>query len=221
MKIEWVHPLFSFGPFKRVKRLQNASKTLIFRNWLDTCHKKETHEPKLYFTILGGVSRDFWTPFLDLGARSAISEPFHPLYEAKISNRCQSVVYGSITLKFFSGALGTSPHQWFNRRNEIQRRCFFWDTLVERVRLVWTHSTLKRGRREEKVERSECITLVCGCFRATTKNGRKEPFLIKMYLTSIWMLRFLQLFVYEEERPSHCSSSQHLSYFSPPSSTQD
>ena len=72
MKIEWVHPLFSFGPFKRVKRLQNASKTLIFRNWLDTCHKKETHEPKLYPTILGGVSRGFWTPFLDLGAQSAI-----------------------------------------------------------------------------------------------------------------------------------------------------
>ena len=55
-----------------------------------------------------------------------ISEPFHPLYEAKISNRSLSVVYGSITLKFFSGALGTSPHQWFNRGNEIQKKCFLW-----------------------------------------------------------------------------------------------
>ena len=72
MKIEWVHPLFSFGPFKRVKRLQNASKTLIFKNWLDTCHKKETHEPKLYPTILGGALRGFLTPFLDLGALSAV-----------------------------------------------------------------------------------------------------------------------------------------------------
>ena len=42
----------------------------------------------------------------------AFAGPFHPLYEAKISNRSLSVVYGSITLKFFSGALGTSPHQW-------------------------------------------------------------------------------------------------------------
>ena len=32
----------------------------------------ETHEPNVYPTILGGVSRGFWTPLLDLGARSAI-----------------------------------------------------------------------------------------------------------------------------------------------------
>ena len=55
----------------------------------------------------------------------AVSGPFHPLYEAKISNRSLSVVYGSITLKFFSGALGTSPHQWFDRGNKIQKKCFF------------------------------------------------------------------------------------------------
>ena len=59
-----------------------------------------------------------------------VSEPFHPLYEAKISNRSLSVVYGSITLKFFSGALGTSPHQWFNRRNEIQKKCFLGHPIV-------------------------------------------------------------------------------------------
>ena len=33
----------------------------------------------------------------------AVSGPFHPLYETKISNRSPSVVYGSITLKFFRG----------------------------------------------------------------------------------------------------------------------
>ena len=61
----------------------------------------------------------------------AVSGPFHPLYEPKISNRSLSVVYGSITLKFFSGALGTSPHQWFNRGNKIQKKCFL-DTLLSR-----------------------------------------------------------------------------------------
>ena len=32
----------------------------------------ETHEPRVYPTILGGVSRGFWSPFEDLGAQSAI-----------------------------------------------------------------------------------------------------------------------------------------------------
>ena len=59
----------------------------------------------------------------------AVSGPFHPLYETKISNRSPSVVYGSITLKFFSGALGTSLHQWFNHGNKIKKKCF-WDTLL-------------------------------------------------------------------------------------------
>ena len=70
----------------------------------------------------------FWAsfkPIFDNHVFRAVSEPFHPLYEAKISNCSPSVVYGSITLKFFSGALGTSPHQWFNRQNEIQKKCFF------------------------------------------------------------------------------------------------
>ena len=34
---------------------------------------------------------------------SIVLEAFHPLYEAKISNRSLSVVYGYITLKFFRG----------------------------------------------------------------------------------------------------------------------
>ena len=45
---------------------------MIFKNWLDTRPKMETHDPNVYLTILGGVSRGFWTPFLDPGAQSAI-----------------------------------------------------------------------------------------------------------------------------------------------------
>ena len=44
----------------------------IFKNWLGTRPKMETHEPNVYPTILGGVSRGFWSPFKDLGARSVI-----------------------------------------------------------------------------------------------------------------------------------------------------
>ena len=55
MKIEWVHPLLSFVPFKTVKRLQNGSKNIIFKNWFDTRLKMETHEPNVYPSILGGV----------------------------------------------------------------------------------------------------------------------------------------------------------------------
>ena len=45
---------------------------MIFKNWPDARLKLETHELKGYPTILGGVSRGFWTPFLDWGARSAV-----------------------------------------------------------------------------------------------------------------------------------------------------
>ena len=47
-------------------------KLAIFKNWLDTRPKMETHEPNVYPTILGGVSRGFWSPFEDLGTQSAI-----------------------------------------------------------------------------------------------------------------------------------------------------
>ena len=47
-------------------------KFVIFKNWLDTRLKMETHEPRVYPTILGGVSRGFWSLFEDLGAQSAI-----------------------------------------------------------------------------------------------------------------------------------------------------
>ena len=45
---------------------------MIFENLLDTCPKMETHDPDVYPTILRGVSRGFWTLFLDQGTRSAI-----------------------------------------------------------------------------------------------------------------------------------------------------
>ena len=47
-------------------------KLATFKNWLDTRPKMETHEPNVYPTILGGVSRGFWSLFLDLGVQSAI-----------------------------------------------------------------------------------------------------------------------------------------------------
>ena len=39
-------------------------------NWHDTRMKMETHEPNVYPTILGGISRGFQTPFRHSGARS-------------------------------------------------------------------------------------------------------------------------------------------------------
>ena len=54
------------------KELLTDLKNEIFKNWLRTRPKMETNEPNVYPTILGGVSRDFWGPFLDLGALSAI-----------------------------------------------------------------------------------------------------------------------------------------------------
>ena len=54
------------------QRLQNNNKYGIFQNWPDTRQKMEMHDPNVYPTILGGVSRGFWSLFLDLGTRSAI-----------------------------------------------------------------------------------------------------------------------------------------------------
>ena len=45
---------------------------MIFKNWPDTRLKMETHDPNVYSTILRGVLQGFWTPFVDLGAQSAI-----------------------------------------------------------------------------------------------------------------------------------------------------
>ena len=52
-----------------VKEPPAELKFAIFKNWLDTRLKMETHEPNVYPTILGGVLQGFWSPFLDLGAQ--------------------------------------------------------------------------------------------------------------------------------------------------------
>ena len=57
------------------KELLTDLKYVIFQIWLNTRPKMETHDPNVYPTILGGgggVTRGFWSLFLDLGARSAI-----------------------------------------------------------------------------------------------------------------------------------------------------
>ena len=60
---------------------------MIFKNWLDTRPKLETHDPNVYPTILRGVSRGFWTLFLDVGAQSAIfwhlKNPKVPVFKCK------------------------------------------------------------------------------------------------------------------------------------------
>ena len=53
------------------KTRKKRRKYAILKNWLDTRPKIETHDPNVYSTILGGVSRGFWTLFLDWGARRA------------------------------------------------------------------------------------------------------------------------------------------------------
>merc|ERR1711997_302492 len=73
----------------------------------------------------------------------AVSGPFHPLYETKISNRWPSVVYGSITLKFFSWALGTISHQWFNRGNKIQKKVFLGHPNTQQIRPGIEETTTK------------------------------------------------------------------------------
>ena len=59
-------------PDMRTQFFQNYRKYEIFRNWLDTRPKMETHDSNVYPTNSGGVLQGFWSPFLNLGARSAI-----------------------------------------------------------------------------------------------------------------------------------------------------
>ena len=64
--------IFVFGFMIMGKELLADLNLEIFKIWLDTRPKMEMHDPNVYPTILGGVSRGFWSPFLDFGARSAI-----------------------------------------------------------------------------------------------------------------------------------------------------
>ena len=61
-----------FGFMIMGKELLADLNLAIFKIWLDTRPKMEMHDPNVYPTILGGVSRGFWSPFLAVGARSAI-----------------------------------------------------------------------------------------------------------------------------------------------------
>ena len=99
---------------------QNDRKYAIFQNWLDTRPKMETHEPNVYLTILGGVSRGFWSQFLDLGAQSSIF--WHLKTETFVkSTRFQVPKNGT------SGAKTKKPRPLLKANippNSIQRVCF-------------------------------------------------------------------------------------------------
>ena len=56
---------------KGEEQVKNSQKYAILKNWLNTRPKMETHDPNVYPTILGGVLRGFWSPYLDWGARKA------------------------------------------------------------------------------------------------------------------------------------------------------
>ena len=57
--------IFVFGLMIMGKELLADLNLTIFKIWLDTRPKMEIHDPNVYPTILGGVSRSFWSPFLD------------------------------------------------------------------------------------------------------------------------------------------------------------
>ena len=105
--------VFRFWPFNSVKRAPNGSKNMIFKIWLDTRPKMETHDPNVYPTILGGVSRGFRTPFLDRGARSAIFWHLKTGTFAK-STRFQVPKNGP-NLRTDSKNIAKHPPKWLSR----------------------------------------------------------------------------------------------------------
>ena len=125
---------------------------MIFKNWLDTrpkmaksarfqVPKNGTSSAQIYERT-PKTSRntpqngwvDIWVmrfhfrasikPFFENHVFRAVSGPFHPLYETKISNRSLSVVYGSITLKFFRG-LWEPVHTSGSTDEAKFKKCFF------------------------------------------------------------------------------------------------
>merc|ERR1711867_239583 len=64
--------IFVFGFMIMGKELLADLNLAIIKIWLETRLKSEMHDPNVYPTILGGVSRGFWSPFEGVGARSAI-----------------------------------------------------------------------------------------------------------------------------------------------------
>ena len=63
--------IFVFGFMIMGKELLADLNLAIFKIWLDTRPKMEMHDPNVYPTILGGVSRGFWGLLEALSARSA------------------------------------------------------------------------------------------------------------------------------------------------------
>ena len=103
------------------KELLTDLKNEIFKNWLGTRPKMETNEPNVYPTILGGVSRGFWSPFIDLGARSATFWHLKRGTFAKSDRLC------SLTTAVHWCAIGSGTHKKFQRYrpiNDIMRTIF-------------------------------------------------------------------------------------------------
>ena len=69
-------------------------------------------------------------PIFESHVLRAVSGPFHPLYEPKISNRSLSVVYGSITLKFFGGLRELVRTSGSTDEMKFEEKKFFGDTLL-------------------------------------------------------------------------------------------
>ena len=82
---------------------------MIFENLRDACPKMETHDPNVYSTILGGVSRGFWTPFLDLGARSAI------FWHLKTG------IFGKVSILFLTTSLTAKANNWSIRERHLAK----------------------------------------------------------------------------------------------------
>ena len=80
-------------------------------------------------------------PIFENHVLSAVSGPFHPLYETKISNRSLSVVYGSITLNFFRGLWELVRTSGSTAETEF-KKSVFWDTLLS-IRLSPAHWLLQ------------------------------------------------------------------------------
>ena len=81
----------------------------FFQDWLVTRPKMETHEPNVYHTILGGVSRGFRSPFLDLAAQSAIFRTWKRALLAKVLIfKCKKIAIEWVVLRLAIGITGFS-----------------------------------------------------------------------------------------------------------------
>ena len=88
---------------------------------LSTRPKMEMNEPNNYLTILGGVSRGFWSPLEDLGAGSAIFLHLKTALLAKL--QWHLWVY-----KFETCFLGSPNHPETALRT-TKKMQFFWSRL--------------------------------------------------------------------------------------------